>query len=79
VKPILAPMAVEPKPATLTAASQKLLATWVVKTVFCWNLPSARSTQEHARSRDTLATAPETAWMFAKLEPRHVPWSGNPT
>src|SRR5215471_4122248 len=34
VKPILAPMAIEPRPTTLTPAGQKLLATWAVKTVF---------------------------------------------
>src|SRR5262249_2754275 len=38
VKPILALMAVGPKPTTLTAASQKLLATWAVKTVFLLEL-----------------------------------------
>jgi len=38
VKPILAPMAVEPELANLTVANQKLLATWAVKTIFLLEL-----------------------------------------
>jgi hypothetical protein len=78
VKPILAPTAAEPRPTTLTAAGQKLLAAWAVKTVFLLELairqkfPGARPVEGY------LATAPEMAWMFANLEPlpRSMVWLG---
>ena len=78
VKAILAPMAVEPRPTTLTTASQKLLATWAVKTVLLLELairqkyPGARPVEGY------LATGPEMAWMFANLEPppRSMVWLG---
>jgi hypothetical protein len=74
VKPILAPMVVEARPTTLNAASQKLLATWAVKTIFllelaiCQKYPGTRPVEGY------LATAPEMAWMFAKLEPPPRSW-----
>jgi len=77
VKPILAPMAVEPRPTTLSAADQKLLATWAVKTTFLLSLPSARSTQESARSRDIWQVSRKRPGCSQTLNRRHAPWSGS--
>jgi hypothetical protein len=78
VKPILAPMAVERRPTTLTPARQKLLATWAVKTVFLLELAIRQKYPGTRPVEGYLATAPEMAWMFAKLEPppRSMVWLG---
>jgi hypothetical protein len=79
VKPILAPMAVEHRPTTLTAASQQLLATWAVKTVFLLELAIRQKYPGTRPVEGYLATGPEMAWMFANLEPppRSMVWLGS--
>lgn len=78
VKPILAPMAVQAKPTTMSTASQKLIATWAVKTVFLLELAIRQNYPGTRPVEGYLATAPEMAWMFAKLEPppRSRVWLG---
>lgn len=76
VKPILAPMAVECRPTSIDAISQRLLSTWAVKTAFLVELALR---QQHAGARPVegyLASPPEMAWLFAKLEPppRSLVW-----
>jgi hypothetical protein len=78
VKPILAPMAVECRPTTIDANSQSLLATWAVKTAFLVELALR---QQHPGARPVegyVASPPEMAWLFAKLEPppRSLVWLG---
>jgi hypothetical protein len=78
VKPILAPMAVECRPTSLDANSQRLLATWAVKTAFLVELALR---QQHPGARPVegyVASPPEIAWLFAKLEPppRSLVWLG---
>jgi hypothetical protein len=76
VKPILAPMAVKCTPTTMDAKSQRLLATWAVKTAFLVELalrqqyPGARPVEGYA------ASPPEMAWLFAELTPppRSLVW-----
>lgn len=78
VKPILAPMAVECRPTSIHANSQRLLAAWAVKSAFLVELalrqqhPGARPVEGYA------ASPPEMAWLFAKLEPppRSLVWLG---
>jgi hypothetical protein len=69
VKPILAHMAVECRPTSIDATSQSLLATWAVKTAFLVELALR---QQHPGARPVegyVASPPEMAWLFAKLEP----------
>jgi hypothetical protein len=78
VKPILAPMAVECRPTSLDASSQRLLAIWAVKTVF---LAELALRQQHPGVRPIegyVASPPEIAWLFARLEPppRSLVWLG---
>jgi len=78
VKPILAPMAVDCKPTTLDADSQRLLATWAVKTAFLVEL-ALRQQQPGVRPVEGyVASPPEMAWLFAELEPppRSLVWLG---
>lgn len=78
VKPVLAPMAVSARPVTLSPASQKLLATWAVKTVLLLELafrqmyPGSRSAEGYDASH------PEFAWLRASAEPppRSLVWLG---
>jgi hypothetical protein len=78
VKPILAPMAVECRRTRLDANAQRMLATWAVKTAFLVELALR---QQHSGARSVegyLASPPEMAWLFAKLEPppRSLAWLG---
>jgi hypothetical protein len=78
IKPLLAPMAVSARPVTLSAASQKLLATWAVKTVllleraFRQMYPASRPVEGYQASQ------PEFAWLRASSEPppRSLVWLG---
>lgn len=78
VKPLLAPMAVSAKPTTLSPVSQKLLATWAVKTVLLLELafrqmyPASRAVEGYQASQ------PELAWLQARSEPppRSRVWLG---
>jgi len=53
VKPVLAPMAVSARSATLSPASQKLLATWAVKTVLLLELAFRQMYPPAGRSKAT--------------------------
>ena len=77
VKPLLAPMAVSASPATLSPASQKLLATWAVKTVLLLEL-AFRQMYPARQAEGYQASQPEFAWLRASTEPppRSLVWLG---
>jgi hypothetical protein len=70
-KSLLSPMAVSAKPAILSPADQKLIATWAVKTVLLLEL-AIRQIEGYAPSQ------PELAWLRANGEPppRSLVWLG---
>jgi hypothetical protein len=78
VKPILAPMAVDCTPMVLDAKSQRLLATWAVKTAFLVELALRQQYPGQRPVEGYVASAPEMAWLFAELEPppRSLVWLG---
>ena len=78
VKPLLAPMAVSARPATLSPASQQLLATWAVKTVLLLELAFRQMYPASRPVEGYQASPPELAWLRARTEPppRSRVWLG---
>ena len=78
VKPVLAPMAVSARQVTLSPASQKLLATWAVKTVLLLELAFRQMYPASRPAEGYEASQPEFAWLRASSEPppRSRVWMG---
>ena len=78
VKPVLAPMPVSARQVTLSPASQKLLATWAVKTVLLLELAFRQMYPASRPAEGYEASQPEFAWLRASSEPppRSRVWMG---
>jgi hypothetical protein len=78
VKPLLAPMAVSARPATISPASQKLMAIWTVKTVLLLELAFRQMYPASRPVEGYQASQPELAWLRTMSEPppRSLVWLG---
>jgi hypothetical protein len=78
VKPLLAPMAVSATPTALSPGSQKLLATWAVKTILLLELAFRQMYPASRPVEGYRASQPEFAWLRAVSEPppRSFVWLG---
>ena len=78
VKPVLAPMAVSARQTTLSLMSQKLMATWAVKTALLLELAFRQMYPVSRPVEGYRASQPEFAWLRARSEPppRSLVWLG---
>lgn len=75
---ILAPMAGRAKPTVISSATQSLIATWAVKTIFLLELAIREQFPEARTKLGYVPTAGELAWLrrYKEPPPRTLAWLG---